>query len=394
MTTTSLPSLCNIDGCRRLAGHLGKHSLCPTEAWDFFSLKDKQKLVKAGFATPRGGRKGAYQNHVVRSNKVIIPYERLQTVDLNQFKEGYVIRVLPEQYFGAPGMPKPEFIIEDSTVKVGENAFVLYRTRQSYTDLPPLTTWELRRLEKDGNEVTERGPGVIDIGHYVLRISGHGRNPGEDKGPPQGLFAPEYADLDANYLCKCVLAWLVIHTIDSPYTTSQAGHLCAILDKEGLHDMNRYEFQGSLRHGLCACPLCSRFIQYDELHDVISFEEAAGLANAPEQVLGATRSTIVNLFHLEPLAYDSLNHMPRNVAWGHAICNTQLGQRRCFSLAELQAMNLKVGIIHPEGIETFGWISDDSRMIRSPRGAVWIQLSSDYEEELPVDGEEISEDET
>ena len=38
-------------------------------------------------------------------------------------------------------------------------------------------------------------------------------------------------------------------------------------------------------------------------------------------------------------------------------------------------MNLKVGILREEGIDTIGWISEDYSMIRSPMGAVWIQLS-------------------
>lgn len=44
-------------------------------------------------------------------------------------------------------------------------------------------------------------------------------------------------------------------------------------------------------------------------------------------------------------------------------------------------MHNKLGIIRPEGIETFGWISDDYQMIRSPNGAVWIQLHGDMDED-------------
>lgn len=58
-------------------------------------------------------------------------------------------------------------------------------------------------------------------------------------------------------------------------------------------------------------------------------------------------------------------------------CNSRLGQRRCQSLTELIDLELKVGIIRPEGIETFGWISDDYEMIRSPLGSVWIRISTD-----------------
>src|SRR5437588_5904024 len=81
-----------------------------------------------------------------------------------------------------------------------------------------------------------------------------------------------------------------------------------------------------------------------------------------------------------PLRYETVLHAPSNVAWGHAVCNTRLGQRPCLSLAELIEMDRKVGIIKPEGIETFGWISSNDQMIRSPHGAVWIQLNGDMDE--------------
>jgi len=209
------------------------------------------------------------------------------------------------------------------------------------------------------------------------------------EGAPQGVFAPEYADQETNFLAQSVLAWLIIHTMGSPYTTSQAAHLQAILEIEGLLDSSNYEYNGVLRHGLCACPLCLRFIRYPELHDMVGFEDAAGNENAAGQVEGATRSTIVNLFHLTPLRYDTIAHIPQSVAWGHAVCNTRLGQRECISLAQIIEMDLKVGIIKPEGIETFGWITTDYKMIRSPNGAVWIQLNGDIADGPPSSTEEV-----
>ena len=348
--------------------------------------KDKKKLVKAGFATPRGGAKGAYQNHVVRSNQVIIPFEKYTIAPLYALNDGYVIRLLPDQYFMSAGVPKAEFLRTDSPIRVGENAFVLYRTHSIYKRFPPLQGWQVRHLEKDGIPVTKRGRNVTDKGHYVLRIStSNTQNNEVVEGVPQGLFAPEYADQETNYLCTCILAWLIIHTIGSPYTTTQAGHLKAILSEVDLLNESRHEQKGVIRHGLCSCPLCLRLIQYDQLHEIVSFEDAVGNENAADQVEGATRSTVVNLFHILPLRYDTIRHVPQNVAWGHAICNTRLGQRPCHSLAELIDTNMKVGIIREEGIETFGWISSDYEMIRSPLGAVWIQLSQDMEgdESLP-----------
>lgn len=380
-----LPELCGTDGCRLITGHRSGHDRYPTSAWGFMSDKDKKKLDKAGFATPRGGAKGAYQNHVVRSNKVIIPFEKLSVVTLENYQDGYVIRLYPEQYFEADHKVRTRFIQgENAWIIPGENAFVLYRTHDSYKNLPPLENWQIRSLATEIGIATKRGKGAEDVGHYVLRLTTLADQKKINEGPPQGLFAPEYADYNTNYLCRCILAWLIVHTVDSPYTTTQATHIQAILAKEGLLDAAKHEFRGVLRHGLCACPLCMRFIRYQELHDMVTFgDDPDGIANAAGQVEGATRSTIVNLFHLVPLTYQGIEHIPENMAWGHAICNTRLGQRRCYSLEEIKENGNKVGIIKPEGIETFGWMSADWQMIRSPGGAVWIQLNGDIAEGPP-----------
>ena len=147
---SAAPALCAEPGCLRVTGHAGSHSATPGEAWGFLGEKDKKKLGKAGFATPRGGHKGGYQNHVIRSNTVIIPFERLQEADLSKYLDGYVIRLYPDQYFEAKLKPRPEFTAIDALVKVGKNAFVLYGSYQAWDDYPPLKTWKVRSLTKDG----------------------------------------------------------------------------------------------------------------------------------------------------------------------------------------------------------------------------------------------------
>ena len=376
MTGNQEMKLCGQQGCRRVSGHTGDHDAHPSEAWRFFDRKDKVKLSKAGWATPRGGKKGAYQNHVNRSNQVIVPYERIGDVDLTRFQDGYVIRLFPDQYFTKVGKPRKKFLRPPEVV-VGENAFVLYRSHESYESFPPMPDWRVRRLFKDGEEVTQRLVGAVDDGHFVLRLPTSGGKPGREEGPAQGIFAPEYAYSSDNYLCKCVLAWFIIRAAQSPYTTRQGAHLRQILQSEGLGSDQTRENIGAIRHGITCCPLCLKFIRYPELHEMVSFEQEASLENAALQVEGATRSTVVNLFHLEPLLYGVGNHIPQGVAWGHAVCNTRLGQRRCYSLHQLRQWDLKVGIIREDGIDTFGWISEDDLMIRSPGGAVWIQLHGD-----------------
>jgi hypothetical protein len=368
--------LCTVDGCRRLAPHTGDHDPYPTRAWDFLAEKDKKKIIKAGFATPRGGEKGAYQNHVDRSNKVILPFERMASTNLENFCDGYVIRLFPDQYFSEAHTVRPEFLTNG--IVVGENAFVLYRTYDQYRDLPPFDSWQVRSLEFEGRAVTRRSAGVVDRGHYVLRIAAHGNRHEIVQGPPQGIFAPEYCDQESNFLSKTLLAWLITHTIDSPYLTVQGEWLESILLAEGILDLEKFEQRGLTRSGLTNCPLCLKQIRYSELNDTISFSEEEALLNAGAQVINATRSTIVNLFHVQPLTYSDVCHNAQNVAWGHAICNTKLGQRRCVSLHELEEIGIKVGTIRDGQFHTFAWASQSFDMLRSPMGAVWIMITSDH----------------
>ncbi len=266
----SMPNkLCGLGGCRRMRYHSGPHNSYPTNVWGFLSDKDKKKLAKSGFATPRGGEKGAYQNHVTRNNKVIVPFERLKGIDLRHFRDGYVVRVYADQYFSSKHVVRLEIAL--SGIEVGQNAFVLYRTHDQYRDFPPPPDWQVRHLELNGVPVIRRGEGVLDKGHYVLRIAGHGIRGEIVEGPPQGIFAPEYCDEESNFLSKCLLAWLITRTIDSHYLAVQGEWLEAILLSEEAFDMIRFEKRGLTRNGFTNCPLCLRQVRYSELHDTILF---------------------------------------------------------------------------------------------------------------------------
>lgn len=318
--------LCLQNGCRKPSGHRGLHDPYPSTPWAFMGSKDKDKLSKAGFATPRGGAKGAYQNHVLRSNKVIVPYERLAQAPLASYQDGYVVRLFPDQYFDGPGQVKTEFS-QSNAPQVGANAFVLYRTRDQFVDFPPLAGWRVRSLILNGQPVTERVAGAVDVGEYVLRIAAHGSNAARTEGPPQGIFAPEYATENTNYLAKCMLAWLTAHTIDSPYVAAQAQHLEKILLDAGLFQPREWEAMGLLRSGHTTCPLCMKHLKYSELHDQVSFADEASLLNASEQVENATRSTVVNLFHMVPLTYSDIEHTASNVKRTSAPMDTDRSAR-------------------------------------------------------------------
>lgn len=386
-------TLCNDPNCNLLANHRGKHQFIFKKAWEAsFNSDDANKINKAGYCTPRGGAKGGYQNHVNRNSKVIIPYEKLSEVHLDNYRDGYVIRLFPSQYFSARHTVNDNFI-NNASVIVGENAFVLYRTYEDLDNFPPLPNWEIRSILKyDTNNKydeeqdaycipsNDRRGKIKDCGHYLLRISNSGTNKKKHKfeGPPQGIFAPEYADANTNFLCQAVLAWLIIKTEGSPYKESDFEHLQAILDKHNLLNSPHYENDFILHNGKTTCPLCQKTILHSELNEMISFDDEEGLENSTEQV-GSTRSTKVNLFHMVPLCYSSLENIPTQVSWGHATCNTRLGQRRCYSFHDLQAKNIEIDINENHEKRLLGYANDAHNFIRSQNGDVWIRISKGEE---------------
>ncbi len=375
--------LCKNPDCNLPIHHKGKHSFIYKKAWEaLFRTDDINKIQKAGYCTPRGGAKGGYQNHVNRNSKVIIPYEKLSEVTLDNYKDGYVIRLFPSQYFSKKHIVKEEFKNNPSIV-VGSNAFVLYRTYEDFESLPPLPDWQIRSILKYDKKTkthcipsNDRRGDIIDRGHYLLRISNSGTNKKQNlfEGPAQGIFAPEYADANTNFLCQAVLAWLIVKTENSPYKKDDFEHLKAILEKHHLLHSPHYENNYILHNGKTTCPLCQRVIMHKELSELISFDDEEGLTNSTEQA-GSTRSTKVNLFHMVPLCYSSLENIPTQVAWGHATCNTRLGQRQCFSYHSLLQTDLTIEIHNGQERRFLGYTNAEQNFIRSQNGDVWIRIS-------------------
>lgn len=76
-----------------------------------------------------------------------------------------------------------------------------------------------------------------------------------------------------------------------------------------------------------------------------------------------------------PLCYASLENTPTQVSWGHATCNTRLGQRRCFSYNDLLNTNIEIAINNGNKQRLLGYANEAQNFIRSEDGDVWIRIS-------------------
>jgi hypothetical protein len=75
---------------------------------------------------------------------------------------------------------------------------------------------------------------------------------------------------------------------------------------------------------------------------------------------------------MKPLLYGKeLHHTPEAVAWGHAICNTLLGQRACVPLAEIEETGVELR--YDDG-SMWGFSAADESMLRSNDRGVWARL--------------------
>jgi len=201
-----------------------------------------------------------------------------------------------------------------------------------------------------------------DFGHYLARIPR-----GLTAGIQQGIFAPEYVGRKENYACQILLTYLTYKTVGQK-ADANFEHVQLILEELKLLDVESFKLKGILNSSEeTSCPLCMRPIESSELHEAIDPSQVPGLANSGVQ-LAETRSTLVNLYHLQPLLYDRiLGHTSRNIAWGHAHCNTFLAQRKSYSLDELKVTGKVI---------SSKLYSDESGVfIRSEDNRAWVSVT-------------------
>ena len=140
-------------------------------------------------------------------------------------------------------------------------------------------------------ESKDRGLGPVNGEYRLCELTAEIEAQGVDESLPPALFLFDTCE------DRIVSGGVLAFTRDKvarkpcdfvlPYTLTQAGHLRAILEATGLNDANGYERRGTLRHALCCCPLCTRFIRYSELHQIVTF-------SGEDSILGFLPTRLIN----------------------------------------------------------------------------------------------------
>ena len=78
-------------------------------------------------------------------------------------------------------------------------------------------------------------------------------------------------------------------------------------------------------------------------------------------------------------SHNSLENIPTQVSWGHATCNTRLGQRRCYSFNDLQSTEIEIEIVEGQEKRLLGYANATQNFIRSKNGDVWIRIAKGNE---------------
>ncbi len=267
-----------------------------------------------------------YQNRVLRTSTVLIPYILWDEVsappaDETNFENGFIALLTPTDYFESPNIQAE---LQTRNLSLGQNALVFYQMR---------VDWEAHNPEAMGWTPAEQREAPLR-GEYVARIAGttsvdqgerinRGYTTTGKKGAGIRLF--EYAPPNSIAQCRTQLESIFWLCCDSMDAVTEFGMRAedALARKEfclnkardaGLLDINQMQ-QARMVDGdeETVCPLC--------LEKLSSYGFFNRLAQAMGREVHDLTVTEINLFHIEELRYGLYNHRPYNLGWGHHHCN-------------------------------------------------------------------------
>jgi hypothetical protein len=250
----------------------------------------------------------AYQNRVNRNGIAVVPYQFRDRLHPEGFENGYRVMVRPRDYFAEDGSVRDDF---DSTVVIGDRAFIYYDNRAEWLRHPPRDDWE-------------PCPNRTGAGHYLARVPGTTAAAGGEEvvlGEPQGIRFFEYASTTEIEQIVAQLAWLAWHTegIEEATADTPSDELMTYLNERGLANVERLIELGAIvidaetGEPATICPLCLERIKASNLMSRVVQAEG-------REVVDLT-ITEANLFHLRDLRPGEYNHQTYGLAWGHHHCN-------------------------------------------------------------------------
>lgn len=304
---------------------------------------------------------------------------------LPNFREGYVVLITPEEYFGNNYPNKssslhPRFIL-------GETGFVYYSSEEEFNKYKPLHSWnEVYELNNKGNHFNE--PKTWE-GEYVLNIKNTAKPKiskickksntkneikqifntkfPEIKKPPRqaglGNYDYDYASPETIENVKYQILYLVLSAKEKNGTSffEYLKKNAEILeDKHDKNNNGKYkEPYKTLFNNPFYCDLAEKqfnsfkekcekkgLLDFKKLWEIGAWDKDRNIPVCPlcgkpiepheffervEQVEGRevndnTQRAIV-LMHVNALKPGELNHKPYNLGWGHNFCNTVQGDK-------------------------------------------------------------------
>jgi hypothetical protein len=284
----------------------------------------RRKIYKTG--QTRGADDDViYQNRVLRSSTVLIPYGcwtlcRKPPAGETQYKNGYIALISPTEYFA---MKRPASKLRAKGLKIGKNALVFYETREQWAARNPAKLrWRAatNRQNPLGGQYVARAPGIAAKKGGKIK---KGFTTRKNKGA--GIRVYEYASSATIKKVTDQLEALFWHCTNAVAVSKRYGmttkdvsaRKAAILELAKENGLLKYKKLTKARildaDGKTICPLCLKRLSAEGFFTRI--EQAEGRAVHDLTV------TQVNLFHIKELRVGSFNHLPYNVGWGHHHCN-------------------------------------------------------------------------
>ena len=331
----------------------------------YYSAFDKRLKKKVNKTKEARQGAGIYKRRNRRDYRAIMhlsSYKNIVQKDkriLNQYGEGFVVLVKPDEYFEVNGDKKNSF---PSELKLGVNSFIYFRLIQDwkkygkfcgtfrevvelFTTRPDENFTKPLWIGEYAKEINNTNPKQVslicqkdsktkkqEVKKLKEKLKTEGFEFDNQNFPAQaglGNYDFDYASKDEmNNVCY-QMSYLILQvpgikdllvkednnlTLDIINKTEK--HIKKYCEEKNLLDYNKLSNIGAwnVNKNYPICPLCKKKLDAEKF-----FEQAAQAAG--REMDDNTQSEIV-LMHVDALRAGEFNHRTFNLGWGHKHCNT------------------------------------------------------------------------